>query len=609
MSPDQDDARVLDGAPDRDDEPVLDDELVLGDGLVLDDGLVLAADGSATLPAVGSELVARQHLTAEFVPERLGGRWRSTTAMVRAVRPVFRADPALGLGFGVTSLMAAATVWTAGTDAQQRAVAGVLLDGGRVAVAFHESEHGNDLTANDCRAHRSADGWHVSGTKAVVNNIDVAEAVVLMVRTAPGPGARAHSLLLAQGLASLPGAVSHGRYGTVGVRGVRLGGLDLHDVVLPADACIGTTGGAVETALRAFQITRAVVPALAVAVADAALARTVVVARDRRLYGGRVVDLPLNRAVLARTWALLLAADALAGVAVTSLHVAPRDALLIVTAAKAAVPEVLADVARALRRVGSAAVYGRDGASATVEKLLRDLEVVPVGHAGGTSCLMTILPMLPSWARRADRGESGAPPVGRRAGFDRALFEHERETATPDPSAFALGGGGDPLVSALTDPRIRDAVVDGPLDAAVRRLIDARTALVADVLGSDPAAFVPTGTDADLDLATRFADLAVGAAVLGRWHHAARTEPDDVTAGTAWARTALTAVADRLDGGATALGPELGATSHPADTDELHRELLRRVAAGVALTIDADPVGAPAGARGGPAPDERGHHR
>jgi hypothetical protein len=244
-----------------------------------------------------------------------------------------------------------------------------------------------------------------------------------------------------------------------------------------------------------------------------------------------------------------------------------------------------------------------------VEKLLRDLEVVPVGHAGGTSCLMTILPMLPSWARRADRGESGPPPIGRRARFDPALFEPERETATPDPRAFALGGGGDPLVSVLTDPRITDAVADGPLDPAVRRFVGARTALVADVLGSDPAAFVPTGTDADLDLAARFADLAVGAAVLGRWDHAARTEPDDVTAGTAWARTALTALADRLDVGTDALGPELGATTHPADTDELHRELLRRVAAGVALTIDADPFGTPAGVRGRPAPDERGHLR
>src|SRR4030095_3393033 len=101
--------------------------------------------------------------------------------------PVFRRDAALGLGYGVTSLMAAVNVWTAGSARQQEAMGALLLGGGRAAVAFHELGHGNDLLGNDFRADQMGEKLVLTGSKHVINNVDRAGALVLFARAADAP--------------------------------------------------------------------------------------------------------------------------------------------------------------------------------------------------------------------------------------------------------------------------------------------------------------------------------------------------------------------------------------------------------------------------------------
>ena len=73
-----------------------------------------------------------------FVPHEFNGLLLQLDRLGHLLRAVFRRDPALGLGFGVTSLMAAATIWTAGTAEQKERAAELLISGGQIAVAFHE---------------------------------------------------------------------------------------------------------------------------------------------------------------------------------------------------------------------------------------------------------------------------------------------------------------------------------------------------------------------------------------------------------------------------------------------------------------------------------------
>src|SRR5690606_25693526 len=114
-------------------------------------------------------------------------------------------------------------------------------------------------------------GWRIDGTKEVINNIDRAESALVFARTSEDPGPGAFSLLLWHKDATLSGSAdtSH-RVRTAGVRGCQLGVVTFDRLVIPEDALIGAEGAGASIALRAFQITRAVVPALATGTLDAA---------------------------------------------------------------------------------------------------------------------------------------------------------------------------------------------------------------------------------------------------------------------------------------------------------------------------------------------------
>lgn len=98
------------------------------------------------------------------------------------------------------------------------------------------------------------------------------------------------------------------RFPTVGLRGCLIGGVDFTDLEVPADAPVGPVGSAMETVLRAFQTTRAVLPGMMVGTADTQLRTVTRFALDRALYGRSVADLPHARATLVGAFLDLLAA-------------------------------------------------------------------------------------------------------------------------------------------------------------------------------------------------------------------------------------------------------------------------------------------------------------
>lgn len=157
---------------------------------------LLAADEQGEPSAAGEWLLDDYGLGAEFVPVELGGRFTQLDDLVRVAREVFRHDVGLGLGYGITSFMASVNVWAAGTPQQRKQLAGLLLDGGKVSVGYHELAHGNDFLRNEFSADRTPGGYRLNGTKQVINNADRAGAWVLFARTDPAPGARSHSVLL-----------------------------------------------------------------------------------------------------------------------------------------------------------------------------------------------------------------------------------------------------------------------------------------------------------------------------------------------------------------------------------------------------------------------------
>ncbi|MFE0254770.1 acyl-CoA dehydrogenase family protein [Streptomyces sp. NPDC059010] len=492
---------------------------------------VLAADERAEMLAAGETLLHSYGLNAEFVPPELGGRLERADHLTEVMRSLYRRDPALGLGYGASSLIAGVTLWTAGAERQKEHAARLLLDGRRIAIAFHELAHGNDMAGMEFEATATPDGLRLNGRKEVVTNIARADAMVVLARTDPNPGPRSHSLVLVDRAGADPAHLTDlPRFGTVGMRGVQLGGLRFEDLPVPVSAVLGPIGSGLETALKALQITRTVLPAMATGILDTGLRITVDHLTRRRLYGGPATDLPHVRSVLAGVFADLLRAEALGAVGARALHLVPGAASVYASAVKFEVSRLLLEAMDRLAELLGAHFYLREGPTALFQKLLRDLAPVGFGHIARAACQMSLLPQLPLLARRTWKRPGTEAPAD--------LYALARPLPPLPYDRLALHAAGrDPIAGSL------HALLDAPwapehadLRAAIAadRAELARLAAVCGELSP-----VDLGVDArpeHYDLVTRYVRLLSRTACVQVWRHA---EPGGFLVDPAWLRAAL----------------------------------------------------------------------
>lgn len=469
-------------------------EAVLGDATDPDNPFGHAAvamhDDAGRLAPGLPEALTVAGLGAALVPEAHGGRLRGLDGLVRALRSVGRRDPAAALALGVTPFMAWANVWVGGDAGQRDAVGRLLVAGQRVACAYHELDHGNDLTANALTARRDGGGWVLTGRKEVISNADSCAAAVVFARTEDRPGPRSHSLfLLDAAVLGDPRARTLPRYRTAGMRGVRLTGLDLDGCPVPGDAVLGTPGRATQTALRCFQLSRVVLPGATVGLLDTMLRLAVTALRDRSLYGGTALDLPATREVLAAAFLDLLVADAHVRAVARAASVAPEHLGPLAAGVKSLVPEVLVGAVDRLAVLLGSQFFLRDGSGATVQKLVRDARPTSFGHASQVTCLVSLLPHLLRCA--GSRGPGAATPAALFDVDDVGPVDVSRlRVAAPAGDLLAARAAGEPAagwdvrVAALAADALARGVADTRVDASTAALDAAHAWTCAQAAGA-----------------------------------------------------------------------------------------------------------------------------
>ncbi|MGW0085203.1 acyl-CoA dehydrogenase [Streptomyces sp. NPDC003393] len=523
---------------------------------------LLADDERGELSEPGERALDELRLNAEFVPVHHGGRLERIDTLVRVMRQVFRRDIALGLGYGVTSFMAAVNVWSSGTEQQQRRLAELLLDGKKVSVAYHELAHGNDFVRNEFQARPVDGGYLLNGAKQVINNADRAAAWVLFSRTSPVPGSRSHSVVLAERdtldqdrFQVLP------RYDAVGVRGCHLSGLDFADCPVPASALVGEEGKGVELALRAFQVTRSAVPGMALGATDTALRTVTGFALGRQLYRKSVMDIPHAKATLSTTFLDLLICDSLSLAATRAVHVLPEETSVYAAVVKYLVPKMLTDAMYDLSIVLGARFYTREGEFGIFQKHVRDLPVLSLGHAGSAACQATIIPQLSRLARRSWFKDDPAPA---------SLFRPREDLPDVAFDRLTLASGRDGLSASLVaavDRLPSSSPQERAAHGAALRLMDELRQIQEQSLDLAPQDRTALASPATFALADRYAVLLAAASVIGVWQQAQGGQ-DDFLADPAWLAAALHRLGRRL--GHTL--PDLPA----ACETRLHDEVLRR---------------------------------
>ncbi|MFG3255692.1 acyl-CoA dehydrogenase family protein [Streptomyces sp. NPDC048172] len=525
---------------------------------------VLEADEEGEMLTPGERLLDDVVLNSDFVPRAHGGRLERIDNLVRVMRQVFRRDVALGLGYGVTSFMAGVNLWTCGTAEQRERLARLLLDGGKVSVAYHELAHGNDFVRNEFEATPTGDGFRLNGTKQVINNADRAAAWVLFSRTSDKPGSRSHSVMFAErgGLDAASYRVLP-RYDAVGVRGCHLSGLHFEDCALPSDALVGELGQGVELALRAFQITRTAVPGMALGATDTSLRTVVRFALGRQLYRRSVMEIPHAKATLSGAFLDLLVCDSLSLAGSRAVHLLPDETSVYAAAVKYLVPRMLSDAMNELSIVLGARFYVREGEFGIFQKHVRDLPVLSLGHAGSAACQATIIPQLPRLARRAWFTGDPAPD---------ALFRPREDLPEVSFDGLTLASGRDGLSASLVaavDELPSGTPVERAAHGIALKMMDELRQVQEEALALAPEDRTALARPASFALADRYAVLLAAASAIGVWRQAAAAPADDpFLADPAWLAAALHRLSRRLGH----RPPDLPAEAEP----RVHEEVLRR---------------------------------
>jgi alkylation response protein AidB-like acyl-CoA dehydrogenase len=527
---------------------------------------ILAADERGLPQAEAEQLLDGFHLNAEFVPAALGGRLVRADTLARVLRPVFRRDQALGTGYGAFSVLAGASVWAAGSRAQQRWAADLLLGGGRLAVSYRELAHGNAFLRDEFTLAAAGGGYVLSGAKRVIINADRARGLVIVCRSSRDGGSQAHSTLLLDRDALPADRVRDlERYPMVGMRGCRMTGLEFTDCPVPEHSLLGEEGHGVELALRSFAFTRSILPSMVLGGGDTAL-RTALRFATLRGVGGRAVERnPQARRTLAGAFTDLLICDSLAlastraaglGLGITGVYAAATKYLL---------PILLHDAVHELSVLLGSSIYVRDGEFGIFQKHVRDLPVTSLGHAGAAAALSTISPELSALARRSWLVDAPG---------DHTLFKLRDELPTLDFRRLGTFAADDPLCAELI--AAAESLEDGDqqeftavLRSIARHLVGELRRLREACATLAPLSRHSLANPHTYALADRYTLILAAAACLGVWRHQ-QTGQDPFLAGSGWLVLALLRICTRLGIGtpANAPGPE----------GEVFTELSRRFA-------------------------------
>jgi acyl-CoA dehydrogenase len=205
----------------------------------------------------------------------------------------------LSLNTGVHSI-AAHYLLNHGTPAQQQTYLPRMVQGELVgAIAMTEPGAGSDLQSMRTRARRDGDEWVIDGSKTFISNGFLAGIVMVVAKTDPDAGAKGMSIFIVE-TAKVKGFRVGKLIDKIGLKGQDTTELFFDELRLPADALLGGVEGRGFAQLMGdLPYERTIIGVISIAAMEGALAATIDYARDRKVFGQRLIDMQNTKFKLA----------------------------------------------------------------------------------------------------------------------------------------------------------------------------------------------------------------------------------------------------------------------------------------------------------------------
>ncbi len=234
-------------------------------------------------------------LYAMNIPESLGGGGLSTVDwMLVEERFGHTTDILIRRAFGNVY-----EILLAGTDAQVSRWLKPSIEGERVfSIAFTEPEAGSDAAGIRTTAHRSGDGWVLTGEKCYISDAHVSDFFVVTAVTDKEAGARGISTFIVE--KGMPGFSVGPDQPMMGLRGTTHASLFFDEVRVGPEHLLGPEGGGLKLAFETLgRVRLAQVGARAIGKATRALDLMIEHARERRQFGKSIGDFQMIQQMIA----------------------------------------------------------------------------------------------------------------------------------------------------------------------------------------------------------------------------------------------------------------------------------------------------------------------
>jgi citronellyl-CoA dehydrogenase len=217
--------------------------------------------------------------------------WSFTAVMYEEL---VRADNAgVVMGISVQTDMATPSLHQFGTDELRGRYLTPAIQGDMVAaIAVTEPDAGSDVASIKTRAVRDGDHWVINGSKTFITNTANADWLCLLAVTDPAAGYGGFSQIVVP--TDSPG-FSYRLLDKIGNWGSDTGLIFLEDVRVPVANTIGTIGRGFQQQMMQFQDERLVACVTSYAGAKVLWEKTRQYCEQRKLFGGRLIDMQVTK--------------------------------------------------------------------------------------------------------------------------------------------------------------------------------------------------------------------------------------------------------------------------------------------------------------------------
>lgn len=243
-------------------------------------------------------LLSKNGLLKMALPEQYGGIGANYTTIALVVEEMARVDAATAMIFFVTqSLIQILKQW--GSEEQKGRFFGEMSAGDKInAFSLTEPNYGSESASIQTRAILDGDHFIINGTKIFVTNADIADFILVFVRTGGGERQKGLSALVVE--KDTPGLLLGKHEDKLGLRGSDLSELIFENAKVPRENLLGKLDQGFDILTSGGADMRAYGPgAMAVGLAQGALDYAVSYARQRVQFGGPIANLQAIRFMLA----------------------------------------------------------------------------------------------------------------------------------------------------------------------------------------------------------------------------------------------------------------------------------------------------------------------